>query len=510
MNTTRSTTTIDGFDSFQLYLLLEATSRTSEDTILDVAQKPLKLTQIHEPAGAPTYTCISYVWEDEKTVNPFDCGAARISPHTLPALVSAVHNFDTAGFWIDAFCVPPSWPEKGATLESMAYIFLTATQIAIVLSEKTYAAIQTMLKINKSRNKNRTDETDGSDEKAKSASMALAMQHLEESPWIRSVWTYQEVINNYNLYFISSDPRDPPLHCQDILNNVFHCIQQFTAAYKERGLNPMERFPYLSALEDLLVDWKLAGYENRSALHAMVGMQGRECAPTHPENWWYSIIGSIAVEKVARPTNPTMEQLAERFMYICEQRGDFSFLFAAVERDDLRRWRPKPKEPKELPPVLCMGGSIGVLEGQYNGNGELVLENMIKYSVQSTTPGKVFHEWLESWRQNTKSGKRIPENHREKLDAVVPILLGFLKEFRFTGTGECIAVDDGLFYPQWLVPKGSEAVVLVPTTISFRMGAPALVVVGDGEWYAPGVFIGPVEKQGEKVVLKSVPWEDGR
>lgn len=473
MNRTPSTTTTDGYDSFRLYLLLEATSPELEDTVLDVAQKSLKLTRIHEPNPAPEYTCISYVWGVEKMVNPFKCGAALLSPHTLPALTSAMRNFDTPGFWIDAFCVPPRWPEKGATLESMAYIYHHAARVAVILSTEAYGAIRTIL--------------DGTGD------MVPAMQHFERCPWIRSVWTYQEVINNYNLYFISCDPCDRPIHGINVLNEVCNRINQFRMASK---LHLSEAFPNLMAFEDLLLDWKVAYYEP-SALQVMVGMQGREYVD--PANLWYAMIGAITSKRVARPTNPTIEQLAERFMGICEQRGDFSFLFATVERDEMRRWRPKANN---MLPVLRMGGSFGILEGHYNDNERLVLRGMIKYSVQHATPGIEFYEWVEDWRQVQGSGISIPEDHKENLDAFVQVLYRLLVKYGFTGTHECIAVEDGLFFSQWPMPTGSEATVLVPTTIQYRMGAPALVVLGEGDWYAPGVFVGPAKKQGEEVVLK--------
>lgn len=137
----------------KLWLLLE--KDTPDSAAIEVDGPKWHIADYSGEEMPPAYTCVSYVWGDgnERVQNPYKhTGPAIISTHALPALTTAVANFDQAGhaFWLDAFCIPvtgaseESRRSKQAAVESMGHIYSCAKQVCVVLPEKSYLAMAQM------------------------------------------------------------------------------------------------------------------------------------------------------------------------------------------------------------------------------------------------------------------------------------------------------------------------------------------------------------------------------
>ncbi|KAI0033984.1 hypothetical protein K488DRAFT_17836, partial [Vararia minispora EC-137] len=274
------------------------------------------------------YVCISYVWGEGRRPNPL-FPQMNISDHTLAALNAAVCHFDGLcdGFWIDAFCVPTDRMKKAATLASMRAIYGRAAQIAVVLTPESFAAFHDIASW---------------DVKGAPDPPSELLDRLEKDPWIRSVWTYQEVVNGPAVTFISENKASPAVDGLQFLNKLGHFIFELN---KRRHLTPFDFrqiYPSLDAFQDLLVDWHVSPYLDRSTYQVMSCLQRRR--RVEDAHYFYSMIGTIAAGPICRPLDPTVETLADAFMTICEDKGDYSFVFASNKRDTRPglTWRPTP------------------------------------------------------------------------------------------------------------------------------------------------------------------------
>jgi hypothetical protein len=474
------------------------------------------VTEVAEVDEAPAYTCISYIWGDEKMEredNPFypALGPAKISTHTLSSLASAIKAFQsqTPAFWIDAFCIPvynPSKPEtreeKNATLESMGYIYHKATQVAVVLANESYAAIAYMMeKIDPGR---RTNPAQVDIPLSISLDPYVGMNCLENDRWISSVWTYQEVMGNGNLRFLSESAGGPPFGFEDCFNAI--------GIFASKHFDTMETYPRLDAFLTLGGDWMTSA--TNYALKIMANMDKRYTGEA--KNYWYARIGALTTERTMRATKAEDKELAQKFMDVSERLGDYSFIFSAAERESihdergdgvpLRRWRPRPGK---LPAALPEHNSGAPQKGEQLEDGSLKLEYMTVYPVASQIPGPGIVRWINSLQKESANYLKsiVLSSSELKIHEIGNECFKILQNSGFEGSADYTLVEDGLFFPQNSpLPSGTKS-VLVSTVIEYSLGAPALLMHVDNYGipsYMAGVFMGRVaaeRRKGESVFL---------
>ena len=356
-------------------------------------------------ADAPTYTCLSYAWGEEKVRNSLNEGP-EISARTVPSLRAAVASsqsqscwsdnikFSHRGeadkeeaaqraalkasraFWIDAFCVPPYDPDRAACLQEMGRIFSAAFQVIVVLTSQCSSAIK------------RVSHTEGIE--------PCELLSLEREDWVSRTWTYQEAVNSRALYFSVEDEENLIVSGNDFLRTIVYAIEKYKEFHEFNNIAWVQTHPGLNNLEMLLADYLIADYTDRSAYQVMSVMGHR--ISERPEDFFYAMIGSITTASSILEVGETLPP-AEYFMSVCEQKGDFSFIYNTAPRSEIdgQGWRPlEEKFSAVLPGLIIFGsGEAGVRETKY-----LKLENMFR-----PIPGAIAADGLKaaSWFMGPQS-----------------------------------------------------------------------------------------------------------
>ncbi|THH30308.1 hypothetical protein EUX98_g3878 [Antrodiella citrinella] len=411
----------------------------------------------------PKYACVSYVWGPGRLANPIH-SSVLMSDRTLTVLCAAIRNSHFDAFWIDAFCVPVDPVYKGPTLESMGYIYAQALKVIAVLAPRSFAAIQQMTAFKKG-----------------DAISSELLDDMEREVWINSVWTYQEVVNSTGMFFVGEDTADGNmLDCAYFLNGIGYYMAQYSKAFSLTVFEMRKRYPKLDTFEDLAADWMMAGYTERSALEIMSNM-GRRVFDD-PKNYFYSMIGALTQKPSQRSKKPSVETLAESFMAVAEEKGDYSFVFSSAPRDERPglEWRPRPQ-------LLRAGVTWRVdgemLKGTKEPGGIRLHEIVVVHPGEAV--GLVARSIIYTW-MNALELESEP-------DAVIAIKMRELLKFLgFTGTGRTILTEHGFAYPQEEVPEGAAVEVWLATGVYYLFGAPAMIVahVDDTARYIPAVFAG--------------------
>jgi hypothetical protein len=422
--------------------------------------------------GSPEYSCVSYTWGPGRMPHPLN-PALMISDHTLSVLAATIRSLDCRHLWIDALCVPPNYPEKGATLESMGFIYSRAQQVVVVLSRSTFEAFAQM---------HRSDRLD-----------ERVLEALEHDEWITSVWTYQEVVNSQRLFFVCEDPGLLPGAIQggEFLNRVGFSLELYQKAHGLTTFDVVEKFPRLASYSDLIADWFTAGYEKRSALQVISNMDHR--IAKDPKSRFYAMIGAITQEVSAHASRPCIASLSESFMAACEKKNDFSFIYSADNRDTLsgRRWRPVAG----LLPSILPWHSWGEAQRAHVDAAGFWLDDMQKLELAPAL-GTEAVEYIAGWMH--QPGLTIVTE-----GAVVKELYGHLRQLGFTGSQEYLLTEAGIFFPQSPLLTQADVTVLVSTSLRWTLGGPGLaqVVGAEVNSYIPGVFVGSVSPSQASSVL---------
>ena len=452
---------------FRLLVQVERTHHDSE-SVLSLEGRHWLVTEpydISDWSAIPEYTCVSYVWGSGRTPHPLHRGF-DISVNTLPSLAAAISSQPELGtaFWIDAFCIPTDRQKKQATLESMGFIYSRAKQVVVAFSGASYAAIDQITK---------SDRLDDHH-----------LEVLNRDEWVKSVWTYQEVVNSQKLVCVCPDlPGSSTIDGSEFLNRVGFSLHLYKNRHGLGGFDLHDRFPQLSALEDLVADYMVAGYLERSALQVMSAMDLRvHRKPTHR---LYAMIGAVTQKPSRSSTTATLAELAELFMAACEEKNDYSFIYSTAPRDMRpdKRWRPVPGC---LPSILPWAGfGSGQRAFRDASSGCLWLEDVVSFQVQ---PQSVLTQLAKEIIVGWTGHKELVESD----ELLAEQLYTTLKRVGFSGSNRYAVVDDGLFFPLYDVhPVG---VVLVATGVRWVFGAPGLLLqnTGQGIEYIPGVFAGSI------------------
>jgi hypothetical protein len=384
-------------------------------------------------------------------------------------------------FWIDAFCVPVDPMTKTATLESMGFIYSRAIQVVVVLSEESFTAVETMM---------------GQLDTAKvPGSRPECLDVLEKDAWIRSVWTYQEVVNSQRLIFTGEGIAARSISGQDFLNHFGHYVDTWRRANGYSAFEFREKYPFLDAFESVVLDWRVVEYEERCALHVMSQTDNRLWIS--PSNIFYSMIGAITSKPSRRKSGSSIESLAEAFMNICEDKGDYSFIYSATKRDERPgyEWRPAPQILRSLLPWPCLGDAQ---RGERDPQG-IRLKDMAILERSASVGEKGTATLLWCLKEYTTS---ISDSD----SALIDKYLAILRKIGFTGSEDYLVTTHGIFFPQHRVAPDLDVVLWVSTAIGWRIATPGLAVVSDGRQkieYVPGIFGGSVPDDAVTVIIET-------
>lgn len=413
------------------------------------------------------YTCISYVCSNGR-----DSEDPRMSDRTLPVLETAVGLPETKkykpshAYWIDYFCIPPKHPEKRLTLESMGLIYTRAKHVIVVLSKDMLVPLETIAR-----------------------SQLLEYDYLlvlENDGWVRSVWTFQEVINSQNLY-IACEGSSMMVPAIDFLNVVGESLVRYRKKHGFHALKIRENLPNLDAFEDLIAAYYYSMWANISAYEVMSNMERRNLASV--ENYFYSMIGVITRQPSSRRDEATIPSLSQGFVEECVKKNDWSFIYTSVARADksAEPWRPAPVGPL---PTIFPWHSYGSQEGHYDEDGFWLdgMHHLQEAPDLSDATKDFLHGFLNPfWSQKPDTIMTV--------DMLTSRVRHFLALRGFVGVLHPFIAAEGLFFPLHCFCEEKEGSrIVVSATLGFVFGAPGLVLVETAgkKKFIPGVFVGKV------------------
>jgi Heterokaryon incompatibility protein (HET) len=414
----------------------------------------------------PEYTCVSYAWGSGRTTNPFT-PEQSMSDRTVPALEATIRAVNPAAIWIDAWCVPSLEPARTACLRSMGALYASAAYVVAVLSKGSGALL-------------------GEDVRTKGVDEAELFL-LENDPWVSRAWTYQEIVNSKKLCFVA-EGGSVSLSGMQFLSNIGSAIEKYKKGPGRDSFMLRTQHPRLDNLEDTIADWVMAEYAQRSAYQAMSSMDRRTAE--RPDDYFNALIGAISTEPLSSRFDTTLHP-AEYFMQLCEEKGDFSFIYSSAPRSRAlgRSWRPLAGPIPAIQPWHTFGdGQLGDLDPT-----RLRLHNMCR--MTRGTVGPTAAQFIAHWLRNSSGD---PTGG----DLVVQILTR-LRQAGFTGRGDSIELEEGYFFPQSAIRSVDEADVYVAAGLRWTHGGPGLIATKDADdlhhFHDVGVFVGPVPKSGESI-----------
>lgn len=436
----------------------------------------------------PRYACISYRWGTATEPHALIEGLT-MSAQTLPSLTAAIRTSELNAFWTDIFCVPASGFERQATLERMGYIYSRAAEVIVVLGESTFSVIQNMMN---------GGPVDGSD-----------LRIMEHDEWVASVWTYQEIVNASSFRFVSAtnqvdNLKSVSIEGSEFLNSLGFSLMRWQSSTSSDAFDTTRTFPNLNALENILADWETAAYLRRSAYSVLCSMASKH--NPDPANYFYAIFGVLSQSPQDLAWDPRQD-FAEKFMAICEQKNDFSFIYSVAARDTDPRfcWRPRASVlpvvgtnvPAVLRPIFAWHVWGEAQEGHYDESGFWLDGMTVMHPASNVDDAgrKAIFDWL-----------RRPESEHIDDITIGRLLDAAISSVGFQGRAEPIIVTEGMIFTLDIPRGASIARILVSNQIRYTMGAPGLVQIGDKDekQYLPCLFIGTVARLlggGESVLL---------
>ena len=468
-------------------LLIEATDPLSQATFpLESKQWALSAPlDIDDDSTFPPFACISYLWGSEREPHALVSGET-MSNHALPSLAAAVRTASCKAFWTDVFCIPRTDPARQSTLENMGYIYSRASEVIIVLGEETCTVIEEL--------------------QSQDFFSEAALQTLERDEWVSSVWTYQEIVNGGNIYFVSERRGDKStsIEGEKLFGALGYGLVKWEKSTCSNTEGTKKVFPRLSALEQIFADWQVGGaYILRPALNVFSSLAYKRNADA--ANYFYAILGTLTPSPEQLVWN-SEQNLADKMMAICESKNDFSFIYSVADRDPnpARCWRPiaAPLTPGDssLPSILrpiliwhCWGEAQN---GRYDAEG-LWLDGMTNMPLASSI-GDIGREKI--------SDLLFKRNSQHKSDAeLCDAALAFVRSWGFEGDPTPMFTTGGLIFTQEAVQTSNVVRLLVSTQIHWPQGAPGLVHASSAgeKRYVPCAYIGSYKLlvNGQSVLL---------
>lgn len=209
------------------------------------------------------------------------------------------------------------------------------------------------------------------------------------------------------------------------------------------------------------------------------------------EDHFYAMIGAITTTILQVEGDETLRP-SEYFMRVCEEKGDFSFLYSGAPRNEAagRRWRPLEGRYSALLPDLITHGST---EAGHKEQTHLKLNNMYRL-----VPGAITFDGLKAarWFVDDKCEKR-PSNE------VAALVLKRLRILGFSGCGAYLEFETGFFFPQSERLLSDDLFVAVSHDIHWVNGGPGLLLRATdsdiNDFCETGAFVGKRPKSGDGI-----------
>ena len=387
---------------------------------------------------------------------------------------------------------------ESLSLKSMGFIYSKAVSVIVILQGPAWEIVR----------------------KASSSNTAMQlspkeMDDLELDTWVSRVWTYQEMVNNSNVYFTTFDPVDAEVVVPygPLLNCIGYSSERWTKDAQTSTADFQLKFPNLNNLADTLVDATLSGYLERSALGVLSNMAARRYDPQYPGNRLLASLGALTKRPSWSPA-ATMSELAEKVMATCEEVNDYSFIYTSDGRDESPGlgWRPSPHQtkskdlkPMHLIPVLnwcSYGEPMGNTQRAHRDSQGLWLDNMIRLHPSESMRAKV-QERFETWLYGTGKSRENPEQipsigflgskEAGKSD-LMSAIFKTIQTMGFTGSSKGKVCENGLYFSVVSLECRQDVELFVASSIRWAFGAPgfALWREGDVTKYSAGVFAGDI------------------
>lgn len=452
-------------------LLIAATTTTTPTTeSIEVGGKLWHLVWFDQISDAPPFTCVSYSWGPGKVPNPFKRDE-EISPRTMPVLETAIkasqssqcwsnalaglclneqiHAEELAtalaasqAIWIDSICMPSDPVARETCLLGMGAIYGAATQVIAVLLAET---ANTLKKIS---SKTPLEQDD--------------LPAMESDDWISRAWTYQEIASSQAIYFMAQGEGTVLLNHQKFLSALVNATADYADAKGMIRNRMVVQFPRLDSLQDVFAELQNVEYNGRSVFQMLGAMQNR--IAQNEVDRIYAMLGVVA-NKPAPQASTLDVPVGEYFMRVCEEVGDFSYLFSAGPRSQVpgRSWRPAGER---FNAVVCGLAAFGFgLVGSLKQT-HLEMHNMCRMACNVNNP---VVNALAVFMGRSFAGD----------------ILEHLRRRGFTGHGDIITLENGYFFPQSPLPPAKESKGLF---VAFSHG----VLFAQG---APGILLRPVDSE---------------
>jgi hypothetical protein len=470
------------FANMELWLLIESSSGDSGPCLELRGRRwaldgPFPATTERPP---PPFVCVSYAWGSGRCPHPF-FPEHHISDRTLSALEAAIRckDGDVGAFWIDALCVPYIEPARGATLESMGYIYSAASKVVAVLHPDRHQAVSQMTK---------TDWID-----------ADLLLPFENEAWIASVWTYQEIVNSQSHIVTSAHPESPSISGDEFLNRIGYSLHKYKEATGLTSYEISRQLPNLDGFENIGGDFMIWSAFQRPALQVMSMLDRR--AATDVKNRYYAMIGALTPAiafQVSGASGESTRDLRRRIMAICEAKQDYSFIYSSARRDvsdPARPWAPDPED--DIASILPwfihgsgQGGYVGE-DGRLRLQHVLVLEDVFHGQRQQPSDLEILRQAISK----LPLGKATLGDL--SIDGLRGLATSVLTTIGFTGNGTAIDLECGILFPQTaLRVADGNITILVSAELRWMFGRPAMVIAegARGRRYVPAVLVGDIDK----------------
>jgi hypothetical protein len=408
------------------------------------------------------------------------------------------------------------------TTRSMGFIYGSATATVVVLQQLTWKILKQNV--------------------YKPSVSALSfdeMAALEKDLWIKSPWTYQEIVNSRNTIFTCQHIEEKGLYMrgEQMLNCVGFSLEQWKKNDQKGEVAVIKTFPNLNAISDTYADAIMAEYLGRNAFMVLSNMALRRYDPTMGSNHILASLGALTKTASWTTKNGTISERVNMFMEICEAGGDYSFIYTKDIRDEVpgRRWRPNPTQPepctiktegenqinhghRNLAVVLSWHSWCNPIGDTQRGRHDSVgfwLAKMVP--LQSSTrmsqaASSKLATWLCGGMDKSPSPGFAGNQLRLKGDGdgdgvkLEDAMFAAISSMGFSGSPEAHVCNSGVFFSQLPLADKSNVEMFAAASISWMFGSPGLArwterPSGNGETggetrvvkYAAGVFAGIVD-----------------